>query len=202
MGLPSGKLLELDLSDFDYQDPTHRKCDFAQFVDTFKPKEGLEFDSELIRVQLPDMSKASHQEGVKEIVKLLNKLRKKKEEGGFGVERIIHLNALDNAFHPINDGTIAILVNAFKVEKLNWYKYDLDLDVLKPIGANLRKLWLYSSSNWGTLFHWTSEEGLLDSGKFPQVSFAHPCYYALVVYMFLTLETSLRKRISSLLTPM
>jgi hypothetical protein len=178
----------LDLSDFDYQDPAHRKCDFAQFVDRFKPKEGLDFDNVLIRVQLPDMSNASHQESAAEIVGLLNKLRKKKGEGGFGVERIVNLNAWDNPLYPINDTTIAILVDVFKVEKLDWYKYDLDLDIIKCVGARLRKLWLYSSSNWGILFHWTSEEGFLNSADFPQVSFAHLNHYSPVAYLFLTLK--------------
>jgi hypothetical protein len=136
------------------------------------------------------MSRASHREGVEEILKLLKILRTEKVDGGFGVERIIQLNALDNTFHPIGDEIIALLAKAFKVEKLNWYKYDLDLDVLKQIGANLRKLWLYSSGNWGTLFYWTSGEGLLDSRSFPQVSIVHPGFCALVIYNFLTLKTA------------
>jgi len=134
------------------------------------------------------MSKALHQEGEAEIAKLLDKLRKKKEEGGFGVERIVNLNAWDNPFHPISDRLISVLVGVFKVEKLNWYKYDLDLDALKRYGAHLRKLWLYSSCNWGTLFHWTSEDGFLNSGHFPHVSYAPLSHYAPITYPLLTLN--------------
>jgi hypothetical protein len=151
------------LSDFDFLGPSAQRGDFARFVKTFcNPIEGIEFEQTLASVELPDMSMALNQSFDSEIIQMFNALKTI-----FKVDKIVSLTAWDNPLHPLPDYKIAIIVDAFKVEELKWCKQDFDLDVLRPRAASLRRLSLFSSGNWGTLYHWTSLGGLL---SFPKVS--------------------------------
>ncbi|KAF2802521.1 subtilisin-like protein [Mytilinidion resinicola] len=156
------KLLELDLSDFDVLGSEAQRCDFTHFVKNFsRPSEGLDFESTLASVQLPDISQARDRKLHQEVIDLLTKLRRP-----FGVEKIVSLTVWDNPFHPMSDLVIAESVRLYQIEELNWCKLDLDLDVLKNRATSLRKLCLYSSGNWGILYHWLSPEGLASTEHF------------------------------------
>lgn len=90
------------------------------------------------------------------------------------VKSIKELNIPDDHEWPLSESLVKIkMLQEFDVQVLDWRKLDLDLRILteynyasSSILKNLTELKLYSSGNWGTLYHWASKDGLL---SFPNV---------------------------------
>jgi len=153
------KITYLDLSDFDSIASGPQENDLERFVKNFKPRtQCLEFSDMLSYVRLPDMSVGDPEKTSKAIVELFNNLACL-----FGVAKIVKLEAKDNPLHPMDDIEIARIVDRFSIEELDWAKYNIDLEPLRPKGleqaTSIRKLKLYSTGHWGVLYHWLSEEG-------------------------------------------
>ncbi|KAK0612770.1 peptidase S8/S53 domain-containing protein [Bombardia bombarda] len=159
-----------DLSDFDSIACGGQENDLERFVKNFKPRPNcFEFSDMLSYVRLPDISIGDPDKTTQAILSLFNNLAQL-----FKVVKIVKLEAKDNPIHPIDDSTIAQIVDRFNVEELDWVKYNMDLDPLRcktsdSRTSSLRKLTLYSTGHWGVLHHWTSEEGIYSFKELKEV---------------------------------
>ncbi|KAK3684174.1 hypothetical protein B0T22DRAFT_469804 [Podospora appendiculata] len=155
------KITYLDLSDFDSIASGAQENDLERFVKNFKPRtQCFEFSDMLSYVRLPDISKGDPDKTSKAIVELFNNFAQY-----FKVDKIVKLEVKDNPSHPMDDLEIAGIVEKFKVEELDWAKYNMDLYPLRDVStdgrtSSLRKLKLYSTGHRGVLYHWISEEGI------------------------------------------
>ena len=73
----------------------------------------------------------------------------------------------DSATSPMSEELVQeAIIEQFEIEKFDWRKLDISLDILT--GSNhsdkLKDLTLYSSCNWGVLYHWASDDGLVKLG--------------------------------------
>jgi hypothetical protein len=87
----------------------------------------------------------------------------------YGVKKIMKLLAIDSLLRGVDDHRVAQWASDFEVEELDWRKLDLDLDRFSS-SLPLRTICLYSRGNWGALYYWTSDEGVL---KFNKVCLVH-----------------------------
>ncbi|KAK4111089.1 hypothetical protein N656DRAFT_168937 [Canariomyces notabilis] len=87
----------------------------------------------------------------------------------YGVKKIMKLVAIDSLLRGVDDHRVAQWASDFEVEQLDWRKLDLDLDRFSS-SLSLRTICLYSRRNWGALYYWTSDEGVL---KFNKVCLIH-----------------------------
>lgn len=116
----------------------------------------LKFESTLLYVYLPDLCRFSSTDVHAVVSKFFDWLYSK------GVRQIIELDIPDNHLQPLSDELISEKVLKYKVQDLNWRRLDINLDLLSESESKdtLKKLQLYSSGNWSTLYHWASEQGL------------------------------------------
>ena len=148
--------MDLDLADFGTAKTGGRGNQFSTFVKNFdRGQQFLRFEEILQCVQLPDLSEDDPAKTRDLFDDLFTKLKK-----DFGVKRIMRLVAWDNLLRGVEDNMIAKWVNDFQVEDLDWRKLHLDLDCFSP-SLPLRIIRLYSRGNWGALYFWTSDEGVL-----------------------------------------
>jgi hypothetical protein len=154
----------LDMSDFNQS--TH---DFSRFVEHLKvdsQTDDLPFEKTLLYVYLPDLSTFRKECPHNELRTFFSWLNETK-----GVTAIKDLSIPDNISNPISDELMEqAVLQKFKIEKFDWRKLDISLDILtnSPFASELRDLKLYSSGNWSTLYHWASKDGL-GSVCFPKV---------------------------------
>jgi hypothetical protein len=157
------------LADFKFTGPSTRLNDFGGFVNNFatKDQDFVAFEDILCSVCLPQFSNSvSSVQITEQIDKLFKTLGTGPDR--FGVKQIMKLIVRGDFNRGLDDEHISEWVSRFKIEELDWQKLDLDLDRF-PEDSSLRKLTLYSRGNWGTLYYWTSEDGIL---KFENV-----CYW-------------------------
>ncbi|EXJ88024.1 hypothetical protein A1O1_04951 [Capronia coronata CBS 617.96] len=106
------------------------------------------------------------------------------------VNIINDLKIPDSATHPPSEELIKeAIIDQFEIEKFDWRKLDVSLDMLTaPRGElggsgnnitaldsecdpqpqfrdKIKEITLYSSGNWSVLYHWASEEGLKNLGE-------------------------------------
>lgn len=86
-----------------------------------------------------------------------------------GVKKIIRLSVVDHPSPSHGDSVIEECLKKFEVEEWDWKRVDLCTDVIANSTASAREISLYSSCNNAVLKYWASQEGLLNSGKFPKV---------------------------------
>ncbi|KIW05619.1 uncharacterized protein PV09_03490 [Verruconis gallopava] len=144
----------LSLGDLDFkdsqEDPKLQAKIFEAFVDRFQRVRGVELESTLAELVLPDMTFA----GDVKIHACIRKLFEKLEE--FPVSKIVSLRVWDNPLRPLPSSDIADIVERFQVAELDWYRINLDLEAFSDRAKeSIRTLHLYSDGNWGSLFHWT-----------------------------------------------
>ncbi|KAF1993814.1 subtilisin-like protein, partial [Amniculicola lignicola CBS 123094] len=122
--------------------------------------ETLSFEDTLFFVYLPDLNnirKPCPHQGIRSLFEWLE---------GKGVKRIITLNMPDSASSPMSDELVEdAIIRRFEIEKLDWRKLDISLDILTPSkdsdwSPQITKLTLYSSGNWSVLYHYLSKDGL------------------------------------------
>ena len=80
-----------------------------------------------------------------------------------GVNTIRHLCIPDSTTAPMHDVLVSEdVMERFKIEKFEWRKLDINLEVLTESmsPADFTELTLYSSGNWSVLYHWASNDGL------------------------------------------
>ncbi|OAL20469.1 hypothetical protein AYO20_11489 [Fonsecaea nubica] len=149
------KELCLDMSDFNQS--SH---DFKIFVDELKHStdKGLLFEECLLSVFLPDLNtfrKATPHDGVRDLFEWL------RNEGN--VKRIKSLNIPDSTTLPMSDELVSeAIIDVFEVEKFDWRKLDINLDILvrSKHRDEFTNLTLYSTGNYSVMHHWISPEGL------------------------------------------
>lgn len=122
------------------------------------PKELLQFEESLIYVFLPDLNtfkkKVPH-DGVRALFQWLSVTAH--------VKTIKSLNIPDSITTPMNDELVSeAIINRFAIEKFDWRKLDINLDILTKSNheEKFTDLTLYSSGNWSVLYHWISPHGL------------------------------------------
>jgi hypothetical protein len=150
----------LDMSDFN-----RSSHDFTRFIKKLKdsPTTDFKFQNTLFYLTLPDFntfSKACHS-GVREFFCWLKDDKK--------VNIIKDLKMPDSATSPMSEELVQeVIVDQFEIEKFDWRKLDISLDILtapkSKIRDTVKELTLYSSGNWSVLYHWASEEGLVTLG--------------------------------------
>ncbi|QSZ30959.1 hypothetical protein DSL72_000518 [Monilinia vaccinii-corymbosi] len=64
------------------------------------------------------------------------------------------------------------IINKFEIEKFDWRKLDVNLDILTSSSHadHFTELVLYSSGNWSVLYHWLSDDGLAKLRKLEEVT--------------------------------
>lgn len=139
----------------DFNQPSHN---FAQFVDNLTaPDQIMNFEDSLFFVRLPDLNYVQQPLPHAVIRKLFNWLSKK------GVKTIKKLYIPDNAVNPLSDELVKdAILDWFEINKLDWRKLDVNMDLLTLAEKkeHLLDLNLYSSGNWSVLSHWISFRGL------------------------------------------
>jgi hypothetical protein len=126
------------------------------FVKNFQPIPGcFELADILLFVRLPNMMSGDLVQISTAISDLFDSLRRK-----FGVLKIVKLEAKQTPRHPFADEIMAGIIDTFRVEDLDWRKYDMDTSLILP-NSSLRNVTLYSTGHWGVLHHWTSVEGIV-----------------------------------------
>lgn len=155
------------MSDFNYD--SHDFQNFVQVLENF-PSESANCDKEwvfedfLAYLVLPDLGRISYLDTRDVLTRFVAWLLRK------GVTTIIELNIPDNHVHPLAEAFVVdSFLKMFTVHKLDWRKLDISLRFLsenESVRNNLRELQLYSSTNWGVLYHWGSPAGL---PQFPNV---------------------------------
>ena len=159
--------MELDLSDFDYHDPTTTATDFKAWLQAFRRShDKFQFDEWLTCLRLPDMSCHEVPLDLRDQLEryyeqLLDTLSGGLEESCFGISRVWKLVVKDSERYPVSDRLICKWVTKFQVVDLDWRKLDLDISRLVTQRSQLRKIKLYSGGNWPPIFFWTSSEGLV-----------------------------------------
>jgi hypothetical protein len=82
-----------------------------------------------------------------------------------GVESIKELVIPDSYISPLSAEFLRMFIlNKFIISSLDWKVLDINLDLLttnERLIQNLKRLTLYSSGNWGVLYHWISMDGLV-----------------------------------------
>ncbi|KAJ5657425.1 uncharacterized protein N7484_001074 [Penicillium longicatenatum] len=170
----AAKELCLDMSDFN--SPSHN---FEKFVDRLielnplkasgssegdqspEDSSSLVFETSLLFVHLPDLNYIKQPCSPEVFRKFFQWLSRQ-------VENIRELKILDSTTSPLSDWFFCKFVSTkFHISKLDWRKLDIDLTILAETGDYLEELTLYSSGNWGVLYHWTSLDGL---AQYPKVS--------------------------------
>lgn len=159
------------MSDFNYD--SHDFQNFVQVLENF-PSESASCDKEwlfedfLAYLVLPDLSKISYADTRDVLTRFVAWLL------GKGVTTIIELSIPDNHLHPLTEVFVVdSFLKMFTVHKLDWRKLDISLRFLlenDSVRNNLWELQLYSSTNWGVLYHWGGPDGL---PKFPNVRDSH-----------------------------
>ncbi|KAI1128630.1 peptidase S8/S53 domain-containing protein [Nemania abortiva] len=124
--------------------------------DTSSDRDVIGFEDILFYVCLPDMNffKEAPQCEIRRLFKWL-------ELGG--VKTIRHLSIPDSATNPLCDIIVHhYITKRFSIERFDWRKLDINLEILTVGTSNeFTELTLYSSGNWGVLYHWASKEGLV-----------------------------------------
>jgi hypothetical protein len=147
------KELCLDMSDFNQ--PSHN---FAQFIQNLTdPDQKLKFEEPLFFVRLPDLNYVQQPCPHAIIRNLFDWLYMK------GVRTIEKLYIPDNATNPLSDELVKdAILDRFNVQKLDWRKLDVNMDLLTSSknAKYLTDLELYSSGNWSVLYHWVRPHGL------------------------------------------
>jgi hypothetical protein len=180
---------EIGLNFSDFNRSSH---DFGKFIGDLARYEAalsnLSFEDTLLYVILPDFYRCENDEHHNHVRKLFTWLQTKK------VKAIVRLVLPDSETHPLSEEFFKeVILNKFSISRLNWRKLDINLDVLyspitlhsgrspeikvknaaaqvknddeeKPIQV-LLGVDLYSSGNWGPLYHWASEQGLKQHRK-------------------------------------
>ncbi|KAI1491853.1 hypothetical protein F5X96DRAFT_629727 [Biscogniauxia mediterranea] len=118
----------------------------------------LSFESCLFFVYLPDLNnfrKPCPHEGVRELFDWLRDVKR--------VQRIKTLSIPDSTTSPMSDEFVhEAIVKSLRIEKFDWHKLDLNLEILtrSDYPEEFTELTLYSSGNWSVLYQWTSDDGL------------------------------------------
>jgi hypothetical protein len=160
------KYFELDLSDLNYD--SHSFHDFVVELENFHYpplEQKWVFEDTLLYLILPDLSRTEELDISGTLCRFFTWLQDQKK-----ITSIIELSIPDNHVSPLSEDTVEqhILCN-FDIHVLDWRKLDINLRFLtesERAKNSLRKLHLYSSGNWGVLYHWASKDGLL---KLPHV---------------------------------
>jgi hypothetical protein len=158
-----------------FNNPSH---DFDRFVTDIeryrKNMTGLEYEETLFYLILPDFGHQISAKHHTEIEKLFEWLV------NMNVSSILELCVLDSLAFPMDDDFFqAKVLDKVCIRDLNWRKVDMNIDILYQnqefwkreyskdnaissgsIYDGLKKIHLYSSGNWSTLYHWASEDGL------------------------------------------
>lgn len=137
--------------------------DFTRFIEKLKDSEktDFKFQETLFYLTLPDFntfSKMCH-DGVRHLFSWL------KDEKG--VKTIKDLKMPDSATSPMSEELVQeAIIEQFEIEKFDWRKLDISLDILtgSKHSDKLKDITLYSSCNWGVLYHWASDDGLVKLG--------------------------------------
>ncbi|GAW22634.1 hypothetical protein ANO14919_121760 [Xylariales sp. No.14919] len=133
--------------------------------DASEDRDIIGFEDILFYVCLPDMNffKESPQCEIRRLFKWL-------ELGG--VKTIRHLSIPDSTTRPMCDIIVhEYITKRFSIEKFDWRKLDINLKILTVGTKNeFTELTLYSSGNWGVLYHWASGEGLMALKKLKLVT--------------------------------
>ncbi|KAI1112636.1 peptidase S8/S53 domain-containing protein [Nemania sp. NC0429] len=113
------------------------------------------FEDIMFYVCLPDMNyfKEAPQSEIRRLFKWLK---------AGGVKTIRHLSIPDSTTNPMCDIIVhEYITKIFNIEKFDWRKLDMNLEVL-TVGPKkeFTELTLYSSGNWSVLYHWASKHGL------------------------------------------
>ena len=167
------KELHIDLSDFD-NPSTHDFQSFIAYLEAFTELKAQEpdnpqvphiaFEETLSCVLLPNFALSTECPFEHKILPFLDLIQKR------GVRKIINLIVPDSISKPTSEGDIATLLEKFEIERLNWQKLDMDLEILreKDEFMQLRELYLYSSGNWGLLYFWGKDDILHNMKKVRQ----------------------------------
>lgn len=163
------KELCLDMSDFNQSSHDFKKFvdELIKSTDELKSSTGkltkstdkqLQFEECLLSVFLPDLNifkKDIPHDGVRELFKWLH--------GEGNVKRIKSLSIPDSTTRPMSDELVSeAIVDVFEIEKMDWRKLDINLDILvrSPHHEEFTDITLYSTGNYSVLYHWISEHGL------------------------------------------
>jgi hypothetical protein len=148
----------LDLSDFNHE--SHNFEEFVTELHEFHETDlgqKWEFEKTLLYLVLPDLCRLRKADSRKILVKFCKWLMDVKD-----VQKIIELVVPDNHQYPLDEEFVEReLIRKFEVEILDWRKLDIDLrPIIQSEGKaqSLRKLKLYSSGNWGSLYQWASAD--------------------------------------------
>ena len=143
----------------------------------------VNFEDILFFVHLPDLNYVKQPCPHSAISKLFLWLKE------CGVHTIRKLRIPDSTQNPLSEAFVQkYILDLFCIESLDWRKLDINTDVLLRCAAGegrtgrgtkaldviqtnnvLQDLTLYSSGSWSTLYHWSSDDGLV---KIPQVRWA------------------------------
>ncbi|KAI0169132.1 peptidase S8/S53 domain-containing protein, partial [Hypoxylon sp. FL1284] len=81
--------------------------------------------------------------------------------GDKGVKSIVKLRIPDRLINPHNDREMAIEVDRFEVEVLDWKVPDLSISIFNDnVKSRIKELYLYASGNRAVISHWFSSEGI------------------------------------------
>ena len=121
----------------------------------------LRFEDTLLYLRLPDFRRVvSHSKEQRMAVAYLFEWLSLQN-----VRTIIDCIIPDSLLCPLDDDFITKnLFQRFSIERLDWRKLDLNLDLLLRLKMKdwqcIEEMKLYSSGNWGVLFYWASVDGL------------------------------------------
>ena len=131
------------------------------FIDYGDQQEGngspipqIAFEDTLCYVVLPNFTTSPECPFQSMILPFLRLLRKR------GVRKIFTLIVQDSLSKPTSEADILVVLNMFDIECLNWRRLDIDLEVFRDNHGfkQLRELYLYSSGNWASLYHWGMDD--------------------------------------------
>jgi hypothetical protein len=133
----------------------------ARAAQVLAEKMSIEFENILFYVNLPDLNnfKDTPHDEVRRLFQWLAYRE---------VKTIRSLCIPDNNVAPMSDVLIeGAIINKFEIEKFDWRKLDINLEILTKshYSGKFTELKLYSSGNWSVLHHWVSDEGLVTLGK-------------------------------------
>ncbi|KAF5977372.1 intracellular serine protease [Fusarium bulbicola] len=167
----SGEVKDLCLDMSDFNQSSHNFDKFVErltLIDEGAAEEStLQFENSLFFVQLPDLNYVKPACQHDTFRKLFHWLKDRKK-----VKSIKKLSIPDNTTTPMSDTFFDLyILRNFELSVLDWRKKDIDLGILTGSTyenindspgrqQSLTELTLYSSGNWGVLYHWISENGL------------------------------------------
>jgi hypothetical protein len=148
----------------DFNQSSHDFQRFVQQLTEGSSHNDLLFEETIFYVHLPDLNtfkRVPPHVGVRDLFSWLK---------GRGVETIKNLSIPDSTTHPMSDALVSeAIIQKFKIEKFDWRKLDVNLDILTDarysLPESLTDLKLYSSGNWSVLYHWASKDGLIKLKK-------------------------------------